>query len=214
MNNILTLVLIAIGAYFIGNINPAIIIGRLHGIDIRKEGSGNAGMTNTIRVIGLGAGISVFVVDVLKAFLSVKLGTLIAGDLSGGMVAFAAVVIGHCYPALYGFKGGKGVAASLGAALALNWQTALLAAAVAGVVFLISGKRMSVASIAAVISYPAFVYFLVDDKRLFFFAIGAVTFLVIQHAANIQRIAKGEEESLTIGHAGEDLSDNNKGKGE
>ena len=214
MNNILTLVLIAIGAYFIGNINPAIIIGRLHGIDIRKEGSGNAGMTNTIRVIGLGAGISVFVVDVLKAFLSVKLGTLIAGDLSGGMVAFAAVVIGHCYPAIYGFKGGKGVAASLGAALALNWQTALLAAAVAGVVFLISGKRMSVASIAAVISYPAFVYFLVDDKRLFFFAIGAVTFLVIQHAANIQRIAKGEEESLTIGHAGEDLSDNNKGKGE
>lgn len=214
MNNILTLALIAIGAYFIGNINPAIIIGRLHGIDIRKEGSGNAGMTNTIRVIGLGAGISVFVVDVLKAFLSVKLGTLIAGDLSGGMVAFAAVVIGHCYPALYGFKGGKGVAASLGAALALNWQTALLAAAVAGVVFLISGKRMSVASIAAVISYPAFVYFLVDDKRLFFFAIGAVTFLVIQHAANIQRIAKGEEESLTIGHAGADLSDNNKGKGE
>ena len=214
MNNILTLALIAIGAYFIGNINPAIIIGRLHGIDIRKEGSGNAGMTNTIRVIGLGAGISVFVVDVLKAFISVKLGTLIAGDLSGGMVAFAAVVIGHCYPALYGFKGGKGVAASLGAALALNWQTALLAAAVAGVVFLISGKRMSVASIAAVISYPAFVYFLVDDKRLFFFAIGAVTFLVIQHAANIQRIAKGEEESLTIGHAGADLSDNNKGKGE
>lgn len=214
MNNILTLVLIAIGAYFIGNINPAIIIGRLHGIDIRKEGSGNAGMTNTIRVIGLGAGISVFVVDVLKAFLSVKLGTLIVGDLSGGMVAFAAVVIGHCYPALYGFKGGKGVAASLGAALALNWQTALLAAAVAGVVFLISGKRMSVASIAAVISYPAFVYFLVDDKRLFFFAIGAVTFLVIQHAANIQRIAKGEEESLTIGHAGADLSDNNEGKGE
>ncbi len=214
MNNILTLVLIAIGAYFIGNINPAIIIGRLHGIDIRKEGSGNAGMTNTIRVIGLGAGISVFVVDVLKAFISVKLGTLIAGDLSGGMVAFAAVVIGHCYPAIYGFKGGKGVAASLGAALALNWQTALLAAAVAGVVFLISGKRMSVASIAAVISYPAFVYFLVDDKRLFFFAIGAVTFLVIQHAANIQRIAKGEEESLTIGHAGADLSDNNEGKGE
>lgn len=201
MNNVITLVLIAAGAYFIGNINPAIIIGRLHGIDIRKEGSGNAGMTNTIRVIGLGAGISVFVVDVLKAFLSVKLGTLIAGDLSGGMVAFAAVVIGHCYPALYGFKGGKGVAASLGAALALNWQSALIAAAVAGIVFLVSGKRMSIASIAAIVSYPALVYFMADDKRLFFFAIGAVVFLVAQHAANIRRIAKGEEESLTIGHA-------------
>ena len=201
MNNVITLVLIAAGAYFIGNINPAIIIGRLHGIDIRKEVSGNAGMTNTIRVIGLGAGISVFVVDVLKAFLSVKLGTLIAGDLSGGMVAFAAVVIGHCYPALYGFKGGKGVAASLGAALALNWQSALIAAAVAGIVFLVSGKRMSIASIAAIVSYPALVYFMADDKRLFLFAIGAVVFLVAQHAANIRRIAKGEEESLTIGHA-------------
>ena len=214
MNNALTLILIAIMAYAMGDINPAIIIGKLHGIDIRKEGSGNAGMTNTIRVIGLGAGLAVFVIGVLKAFASVKLGTLIAGDLSGGMVAFAGVVIGHCYPALYGFKGGKGVAASLGAALALNWQTALLAAAVAGVVFLISGKRMSIASIAAVVSYPAFVYFMTDGKRLFYFAIGAVVFLVVQHAANIRRIAKGEEQSLTIGHAGQEDSENKEGKEE
>lgn len=200
MGNTVILVLIAIGAYMIGNINPAIIIGKLHGIDIRKEGSGNAGMTNTIRVIGLWAGVSVFVIDVFKAFAAVKLGIVLAGDMSGGMAAFAAVVIGHCYPALYKFKGGKGVASSLGAALALNWQTALLAAAVAGLAFIISGKRMSIASIAAVASYPAFVYFLVDDKRLFVFALGAVLFLVIQHAANIQRIAKGEEKALTIGH--------------
>ena len=200
MGNILTLILIAIGAYFIGNINPAIIIGKLHGIDIRKEGSGNAGMTNTIRVIGLKAGIAVFAVDVMKAFVSVKLGTLIAGDAAGGMMAFAAVVIGHCYPAIYKFKGGKGVAASLGAALALNWQSALIALAIAGVIFLISGKRMSIASIGAIISYPALVYYFVDDKRVFFFSLAAVLFLVIQHAANIKRIARGEEKSLTIGH--------------
>ncbi|MBR2674585.1 MAG: glycerol-3-phosphate 1-O-acyltransferase PlsY [Mogibacterium sp.] len=200
MGNTFTLILIAIGAYLIGNINPAIIVGRLHGIDIRKEGSGNAGMTNTIRVIGLGAGIAVFTVDVLKAFLSVWLGIYLAGDAAGGMVAFAAVVVGHCYPALYKLKGGKGVASSLGAALALNWQTALMAAAVAGLMFLISGKRMSIASIGAVVSYPVFVYFMADDKRLFFFAIVAVLFLVIQHASNIQRIAKGEEKALTIAH--------------
>lgn len=209
----IVLILIAIGAYAMGNINPAIIIGRLHGIDIRKEGSGNAGMTNTIRVIGLWAGIAVFAVDVLKAFASVKFGTLIAGDAIGGMIAFAAVVIGHCYPALYGFKGGKGVAASLGAALALNWQSALLALAVAGVVFLISGRRMSIASIVAVITYPAFVFYFVDDKRLFFFAIAAVLFLIIQHAANIRRIARGEEQSLTIGHGGSDHKDDKSTEG-
>ena len=201
MNDVLKFIIIAIVAYAMGNINPAIIIGKLYHIDIRKEGSGNAGMTNTIRVIGLGAGIAVFVVDVLKAFAAVKLGIMISGDFSGGMVAFAFVVLGHCYPALYGFKGGKGVAASLGAALALNWQSALLAAAVAGIVFLISGKRMSVASIAAVAAYPAFVYVMVDDKRLFFFSLLAVLFLVVQHAANIRRIARGEEEALKIGHA-------------
>ena len=201
---LIKLILIAIAAYFMGNINPAIIIGKLYGIDIRKEGSGNAGMTNTIRVIGLGAGIAVFAVDVLKAFTAVTLGNFIAGDALGGIIAFACVVLGHCYPALYGFKGGKGVAASLGAALALNWQSALIALAVAGIVFLVSGRRMSIASIIAVITYPALVYFFVDDKRLFIFAIVAVLFLVIQHAANIKRIAHGEEESLTIGHAGHD----------
>ena len=201
---LIKLILIAIAAYFMGNINPAIIIGKLYGIDIRKEGSGNAGMTNTIRVIGLGAGIAVFAVDVLKAFTAVTLGNFIAGDALGGIIAFACVVLGHCYPALYGFKGGKGVAASLGAALALNWQSALIALAVAGIVFLVSGRRMSVASIIAVITYPALVYFFVDDKRLFIFAIVAVLFLVVQHAANIKRIAHGEEESLTIGHAGHD----------
>ena len=201
---LIKLLLIAIAAYFMGNINPAIIIGKLYGIDIRKEGSGNAGMTNTIRVIGLGAGIAVFAVDVLKAFTAVTLGNFIAGDALGGIIAFACVVLGHCYPALYSFKGGKGVAASLGAALALNWQSALIALAVAGIVFLVSGRRMSIASIIAVVTYPALVYFFVDDKRLFIFAIVAVLFLVIQHAANIKRIAHGEEESLTIGHAGHD----------
>lgn len=195
-------------AYALGNINPAIIFGWMNKIDIRKEGSGNAGMTNTIRVLGLGWGIGVFVVDVLKAFIAVKIALMLSGgnrdaQLILGICAFTGVVLGHCYPALYGFKGGKGVASSLGAALALNWQSALAAAAVAGVLFLISGKRMSVASIGAVITYPVFVYYFAEDKRIVFFAIAAVLFLIIQHAANIRRIAKGEEKALTIGHAGD-----------
>ena len=207
-NIAVTAVIVALVAYALGNINPAIIFGKINHVDIRKEGSGNAGMTNTIRVLGLGWGIGVFVVDVLKAFIAVKIAFMLSGGNKDaqfilGMCAFAGVVLGHCYPALYGFKGGKGVASSLGAALALNWQSALSAAAVAGVLFLVSGKRMSIASIGAVITYPVFVYFFADDKRFVFFAIAAVLFLIIQHAANIQRIAKGEEKALTIGHKGD-----------
>ena len=186
-------------AYALGDINPAIIIGRIKHIDIRREGSGNAGMTNTIRVIGLWAGIVVFIVDVLKAFIAVRLGFYLAG-VPGEMAGFAGVVIGHCYPALYGFKGGKGVAASLGAALALDWMSALAALAVAGIVFLISGRKMSLASLIAAVSFPIFVFFINPDRRIFWFSIAAVIFLVIQHASNIGRLARGEEQALTIGH--------------
>ena len=73
-SEITRLIIIGLAAYALGNINPAIILGKLKGIDIRKEGSGNAGMTNTIRVMGLAAGITVFIVDVLKAFIAVRRG--------------------------------------------------------------------------------------------------------------------------------------------
>ena len=93
---VIRLVIMACAAYLIGNINPAIIIGKLKGIDIRKEGSGNAGMTNSIRVMGLGAGIAVFVVDVLKAFISVKIGFSFCGA-AGAMAA--PILLASCIPA-------------------------------------------------------------------------------------------------------------------
>lgn len=188
--------MIALGAYILGNINPAIIIGKLHHVDIRKEGSGNPGMTNTMRVIGLKAGIAVLVVDVLKAFIAVKAG-LYFGDLTGGMVAFAGVVIGHCFPVVLGFKGGKGVAASLGAALALNWQSALLAALVAAVIFLVT-RRVSLASMGAAISYPTIIWLFNPD--CIYFAMGAAVYLVLMHIPNLIRLFKGEEKPLTLGH--------------
>ena len=197
---IIRIILIAFAAYMIGNINPAIIIGKLKGIDIRKEGSGNAGMTNSIRVMGLGAGIAVFVVDVMKAFIAVKLGFGFCGA-GGAMAAFAGVVLGHCFPVVFGFKGGKGVAAAFGAALALNWPSACAALLVAGVLFLIT-RRMSVASLAAALSYPALIWHF--SHEYFIFAICAAVFLMLTHMANIKRIAKGEEKPLTIGGSKEE----------
>lgn len=200
---ILKTVLSALIAYALGDINPSIILGRMKGIDIRKEGSGNAGMTNTIRVMGLGYGIAVFVVDVLKAFAAVKIGFALAGAY-GAMAGFAGVVIGHCYPALYGFKGGKGVAAAFGAALALNWQSALLALAVAGAGFGLT-RKMSVGSLAAAVSYPFLIWRFAPEYR--YFAICAALFLLLTHAGNIKRIIKGEEKTLTVGNIDKDRED-------
>ena len=187
-------------AYALGDINPAIIFGKIKGIDIRREGSGNAGMTNTIRVMGLGYGIAVFVIDVLKAFAAVKIGFAIAGTY-GAMAGFAGVVLGHCFPAAFGFRGGKGVAASFGAALALNWKTALIALAAAGLGFGLT-RKMSVGSLAAALAYPVAVWFIAPEYR--YFSIAAARFLIIMHISNIKRIAKGEEKELTVGNADKD----------
>ena len=198
-------------AYALGDINPAIILGKIKGIDIRKEGSGNAGMTNTIRVMGLGWGIAVFVVDVLKAFIAVKIGFALAGSY-GAMAGFAGVVLGHCFPAAFGFKGGKGVAASFGAALALNWQTALLALLAAGIGFGLT-RKMSVGSLAAALAYPVLVWYMAPEYK--FFAIAAAIFLIFTHAGNIKRLASGEEKTLTVGDADKAAeSDSEKGKTE
>ena len=191
----LKLILIGLIAYALGNINPSIIIGKIKGIDIRKEGSGNAGMTNTIRVMGMGAGITVFIVDVLKAFIAVKIGISLGGKY-GAMVAFACVILGHCFPAAFGFKGGKGVASACGAALALNWASAFAAILIAGILFGIT-RRMSVASLGAALAYPLLIWHFAPDYL--YFAIAAAAFLMVMHMANIKRIAKGEEEKLTIG---------------
>ena len=199
-SEIFRIIVAGCAAYMIGNINPAIIIGKLKGIDIRKEGSGNAGMTNSIRVMGLGAGIAVFIVDVMKAFISVKLGYAFCGA-GGAMAAFAGVVLGHCFPAVFGFKGGKGVAAAFGAALALNWPSALAALLVAGVLFLVT-RRMSIASLAAALSYPVLIWHF--SRGYLIFAVFAAAFLMFTHMANIKRIAKGEEKPLTIGGDGKE----------
>ena len=192
---VLRLIIICLAAYMIGNINPAIILGKIKGIDIRKEGSGNAGMTNTIRVMGLGAGITVFIVDVLKGFVAVTLGYSF-GSTYGAMAAFAGVVLGHCFPVVFGFKGGKGVASAFGAALALNWISALAALLIAGVLFGIT-RRMSIASLAAALAYPALVWHF--KPEYFYFAICAAAFLMIMHLANIKRIDKKKKKPLTIG---------------
>ena len=106
-------------AYFIGNISPSILIGKALGIDIKKEGSGNAGTTNALRVLGKKAAVITLIIDIGKGVLAVWLG-LRFGNETIGMFCALAVFCGHIWPCVYGFKGGKGVATAFGAILAIN----------------------------------------------------------------------------------------------
>ena len=109
--NYVSLTIMVVIAYLIGNISPATLIGRFYGIDIKKAGSGNAGTTNVLRVLGTKAAACTLVIDILKGLVAVTIAQGRFNNL-GAMLAFAAVVIGHIYPVIFKFKGGKGVECS------------------------------------------------------------------------------------------------------
>lgn len=195
ISTIIRIVFVAIVGYLLGNISPARILAKMNGVDITKEGSGNPGTTNVIRTLGIQAGIITFVIDVLKGFIAVAFGTAFAWQW-GAYAAFVGVLLGHCFPVLYKFKGGKGVATTLGAALSLCWPAATLAFFV-GVLVLLVCKKMSVGSIFAAISFPLFTIKIAPD--LLIFASIVAIFIIITHIPNIKRIMSGEEPQLKVG---------------
>lgn len=188
------LIIVAVVSYFLGNISPSILIGRIHGIDIRKEGSGNAGTTNVLRVLGVQSAAATLLIDVLKGYVAVRIG-LNYGDL-GAMIAFICVVYGHIFPVLYKFKGGKGVATSLGAALALDWLSAFALILIAILITALS-RKMSLGSITAAISYPFLIWYYYPSVLPM--AIVLAITVVVMHRANIVRLVKREEPSLSFG---------------
>ncbi len=188
------LIIVAVVSYFLGNISPSILIGRIHGIDIRKEGSGNAGTTNVLRVLGVKAAAATLLIDVLKGYVAVRIG-LNYGDL-GAMIAFVCVVYGHIFPVLYKFKGGKGVATSLGAALALDWLSAFALILIAILITALS-RKMSLGSIIAAISYPFLIWYYYPSVLPM--AIVLAITVVVMHRSNIVRLVKREEPSLSFG---------------
>ena len=187
-------IIIFVIAYLLGNISPAMIISKIRKVDIRKEGSGNPGTTNVIRVLGLKDGLYTLLIDMLKAFIAVRIGFSFLGSV-GGMTAFAAVLLGRCFPVFYKFKGGKGVAAAFGAGLALTWPAAFAAFIIACIVLGIT-KKMSLGSIVAAIVFPPLVLFYTPEYFIFSIFVGV--FLVIRHIPNIKRLKNAEEETLDI----------------
>lgn len=191
---ILLCVLAGIIAYALGNISPATIIGKIKGVDIRKEGSGNPGTTNVVRVLGLKLGLLTLAIDFLKAFIAVFIGQSIGGPYAA-MIAFACVIVGHCYPVLYKFKGGKGVAAMLGAAMGISFPAAM-AAIIIAVVVLLYTKKMSIGSLSAAIAFPFLMWFYSPDYIIA--GVFAAVFIVYTHIPNIKRLKAGTEPDTDI----------------
>lgn len=207
------ILVIAIIAYLIGSINPSIILSKLlKKEDIRTQGSGNAGTTNTLRVLGKGPAIIVLIVDVLKAVIAVLLGSWIGtlGNYSTEefallhdyalMASGIGAILGHNFPIYYGFKGGKGVATSLGVLLVIEWKIGLICLVFA-LVLMLASRMVSLGSITAAILYPVLVFILpgtaFNNRWLYLlFAIVLALSVLIRHRANIKRLLNGTENKL------------------
>ena len=198
----LALALSLIASYFLGSVPFGLLAARVKGVDIRKHGSGNIGATNVWRVCGWRYGLPVFVLDVIKGVAAVWLSRWIAVKFSGdaawaGIVGAMACIIGHSFPVWLGFKGGKGVATSLGVFLGLMPVPSLIALALWFVVFKMSGY-VSLASIVAAVALPAAAIIMqFTDWRhgwpVSGFAAVVGLLVIVRHRSNIARLRAGTE---------------------
>lgn len=180
--------------YLLGNFSSSIIIGKIFmNKDVRNFGSGNAGATNAVRAFGAKVGLVVFLLDVLKGFIAVMIGRNIDPSL-GQYYAGVFVIIGHNWPAALKFKGGKGIATSIGAMLSINPFVALMCLVV-GVVLIVATRIVSIGSIAGVVLAPIVVIILVRpiDTELLIFTCALSAMAIFKHRSNISRLRKGEE---------------------
>lgn len=182
--------------YVIGNFQTAIIVSKAYyHDDVRNHGSGNAGSTNMLRVFGVGPGVITFIGDFLKAVVGVLAGRLLMGYL-GGYIAGYLVIVGHCYPVFDGFRGGKGVASSVGLAAMVFPLGAGISFGV-GALLLLLTKRVSVMSLGGILAFLVTVLlFRIHDIGLVVLAILVVLIVFIRHTDNIRRLLHGEEKPV------------------
>lgn len=188
---------IVIAAYLIGSIPFSYLVPKfLGGIDIRKHGSGNTGATNVLRTLGLKVGVVAFLGDFLKGILPALMALSIYGRTEA-LVASGVAVLGHCYSIWLGFKGGKGIATSVGLITALFIKVfPVLFVIQFGLIF--ATRYMSLASITSAISLPILVYLFGYDSASVYFSIGLCAFIVFKHRSNIVRLLKGTENKLSL----------------
>jgi glycerol-3-phosphate acyltransferase PlsY len=192
---ILKYVLVSVIAYFLGNFATSYIVsmGSAH-VDIRKHGSGNAGTTNVLRVLGVKAAAITFLGDAIKGVAAVLLGRYLAGSY-GAILAALFVVIGHNWPVLLKFKGGKGIATTIGSMLAVNPFIVLIGLTI-GVIILITTRYVSLASIVGMLIFPILMIVFRQSTEYVIFSFLLSTLALYRHRANIVRLLKGTESKL------------------
>ncbi|HEY5325995.1 MAG TPA: glycerol-3-phosphate 1-O-acyltransferase PlsY [Mucilaginibacter sp.] len=198
-------------AYLCGSIPTAVWIGQaFYGIDVREYGSGNAGATNTFRVLGKKAGIPVMLFDILKGWTATNLAYFIGVSTTGAYHSIAytnyalalgiAAVMGHLFPVFAGFRGGKGIATLFGMILAVNLPAALLCVIVFVIVLLIS-RYVSLSSITAGFTYligVTFFYNKYTNNLVVIFGMCICLLIMVTHQKNIERLLKGKESKVNL----------------
>lgn len=198
-------------AYLLGSVNSAIIVGKLHKIDIREHGSGNAGLTNTLRTLGKKAAVCVLLGDVLKGVIAIGIAIIVSKMSFYPSEYFAvitqlagiAVVLGHIFPIYYGFKGGKGVLTSITVMFMINWQISLMCLLLFIIIVAIT-KFVSLGSVLAAFAFPCLVFFsdkipfLTERRDMLIFSIILAVIVIVKHRTNIVRLIQGKENKLSF----------------
>ena len=205
-----TYILMAVIAYAIGSINFSVILSKkIAGFDLREKGSGNAGATNMLRSVGKGAAALTLILDVLKGLVAILIAKYIVGNLADSantailaQLAGFFVVLGHTFPMFFGFKGGKGVATSLGVLLLVNPLIGGICLVFALAVMALT-RMVSLGSIMAAVLFPVLTIFIdgnyiADGYNYVFFGIAMAAFVIFNHRSNLKRIYNGTENRLSF----------------
>ena len=207
-------IIMAVIAYLIGSVNFSVILSKkMAGFDIRKKGSGNAGTTNMLRSVGKKAAAITLICDILKGVVSIIIAIILGNIVQESnkelllQIAGVAVVIGHTFPIFFGFKGGKGVATSLGVLLMSNWQIGLICMVFALVLMLLT-RMVSVGSCAAAVLFPVLTMFINEHYTVltegksgsvyFIYSLILAIIVLYNHRENIKRILNGKENKLSF----------------
>lgn len=206
---IVKIILVLVVGYLLGSINTSIIVGKCYGIDIRQHGSGNAGMTNTLRTLGKVAAVLVILGDILKGVLSYLIGNIILDSTTvdavlgnelltvgiGGMIGGIAAIVGHNWPIYFGFKGGKGILTSFSVVMMMDWKLGLLLLGIFLVVVLIT-RYVSLSSITACVVFPIAAYIKGNGIVFTVFSAMLAILAICRHSANIKRLINGTESKI------------------
>ena len=203
-------VITAIIAYLIGSVNFSVILSKkMAGFDVREKGSGNAGTTNMLRSVGKKAAALTLICDVLKGVVAILIAMFIGWAFKVEnqsllvQIAGIAVVLGHTFPIFFGFKGGKGVATSLGILIMSNWQIGLICL-VFGVLLIALTRMVSLGSCAAAVLFPVLTLFITDNyivsqgSGYLIYSIILAVIVLFNHRSNIKRIMNGTENRISF----------------